>query len=151
MRPEAEAEDPIALAPASPLASAEPELAAPETILEPRESTAGIRADELARAVWVEGQVLFPAGTPLDEEAFVEARGREFGDGSRQRARVDGDGRFRVALSERSKTGWLVLSARYAYLEKNYRWKRSDTTPIVLTPRLGGRIEGKLVPPADAG
>ena len=130
-----------------------PETAAVTTPARPpsqREAVPDAVADELARAHWVEGRVVFPANTPPDEEAFVVARGREFSDGEVQRAHVGSDGRFRVAFAESTKSGWIVLEARYLYLEANVRWKRGEGAgePLVLEPRLGARLTGRLVPPA---
>ena len=114
-----------------------------------REAATGPAADELARAHWVEGRVLFPEGTPADEEVFVVARGREFGDGDVQRARVERDGRFRVAFAEKSNGGWLVIEARHLYLDPTVRWKRDKEkgAPVVLEAKLGGCIAGRVVPP----
>lgn len=139
------AEPPQAPAPAEPVLSAPP-------LLEPRANASGPRAGELERAVWVEGQVLFAPGTPADEAAFVLARGnKEFDDGSLYRAPVAADGSFRVAFAERSKTGWLLLEARYGYLKENYRWKKGSVHPL-LEPQLGGCLEGRVVAPAgDVG
>lgn len=107
--------------------------------------------EELARAQWVEGRVVFPPGTPLDEQAFVTAQGKDFEHGPDQRAEVGADGRFRVAFSEKARGGWLSLEARYLYLEENVRWKGSGADePIALEPELGGRISGRLVAPAGA-
>lgn len=112
-----------------------------------RKAALSASEEELARARWVEGRVMFPAGTPLDEEAFVIADGRDFGDGSDHRARVGPDGSFRVAFSEASRSGTLRLEARYLFLPEPTRWKRKEPGPIVLEPRLGGRITARVLPP----
>lgn len=102
---------------------------------------------ELARATWIEGRVLFPPGTPADERAFVRAMGKEFARGGRHRAAVAADGSFRVAFAEGSKAGKLRLEARYLYLEQLAPWKTKTGEPVTLAPRLGGRIEGRVVWP----
>lgn len=113
-----------------------------------REAAAG-RAPELARAHWVEGRVVFPEGTPADEEAFVVADGRDFSDGEDHRVAVARDGSFRAAFSEKTRTGHFELEARYLYLERHVRWKADETpAPVVLEPKLGARIAGRLLPPA---
>ena len=93
--------------------------------------------------------MLFPAGTPADEEVLVVARGEAFGNDEAPRAKVAPDGRFRLAFPEWTKEGRLALEARYLYLDPEVRWARAETPEeIVLEPRLGGRITGRLVAPA---
>ncbi|MSR62636.1 MAG: carboxypeptidase regulatory-like domain-containing protein [Planctomycetes bacterium] len=117
-----------------------------------REAAAGTLEAGLASAQWVEGRVVFPPGTPLDEQAFVVADGKDFAEGGDQRARVAADGRFRVAFSAETRSGWLKLEARYLYLDEAVRWNRGASAEPVLEPKLGARIEGRLsLPPgADA-
>ena len=117
------------------------------------ETSSAEREAELARAQWVEGRVTFPPGTPPDEELFVTADGRDFEDGSNQRVRVGRDGSFRVAFSEKTRSGRLVLEGRYLYLPDVVRWKPDAPQPVVLEPRLGGRILARIVAPSgvDAG
>jgi len=125
---------------------------APSASAEPpaREVVASSYEEELARGHWVEGRVLFPEGTPADEELFVVARGKDFEHGDLHKTKVEPDGRFRVAFSTKTKTGKLAIEARYLYLEKDVRWKHDEAAgPIALEPKLGGRIVGRLVPPAD--
>jgi hypothetical protein len=132
----------------APLLGAPPATAAP-AIAAAREELPSAYSEELARAHWLEGRLFFPEGTPLDEEAFVLARGRDFEHGELWRARVGPDGHFRVAFSERTKTGWLALEARYLFLEENPRLKLAELPEaIVLEPVLGGRIAGRLRLPA---
>lgn len=105
---------------------------------------------ELANAVWVEGRVVFPAGTPLDERLELVADGKDiprFGD---HRVKVASDGTFRVAFSKESSTGLLKLEGRYLYLEPPLRVALPAKAPVVLEPALGGCIEGRIVPPAGA-
>jgi len=107
------------------------------------------REEELARATWVVGRVVLPPGTPADEELLVLAKGEDFEHGDLHRAAVGPDGAFSVAFSERTKRGWLLLEGRYLYLEANVRWRRDETPePVVLEPRLGARVVGRVVFPA---
>ncbi|HEX6884303.1 MAG TPA: carboxypeptidase regulatory-like domain-containing protein, partial [Planctomycetota bacterium] len=123
--------------------------AAPRSEPRPTREATSANADELARALWVEGRVLFPEGTPADEEVFVVAKGKDFADGSDHRARVETNGTFRVAFQEKTRTGHLALEARYLYLERIQRWKADEAgTMVVLEPQLGARIAGRLVVPA---
>lgn len=103
--------------------------------------------EELAGAHWVEGRVVFPPGTPADEEAWVVARGRVFSDGSDHRASVASDGSFRVAFRDRTIMGRLDLDARYVYLPTSVRWKSRHEGAVVLEPSLGGRLVVTVVPP----
>jgi protocatechuate 3,4-dioxygenase beta subunit len=115
-----------------------------------REALATPLEQELARAHWVEGRLVFPEGTPADEELFVTANGKDFGDGSDHRARVEPGGSFRVAFSEKSRSGWFTLEGKYLYLPEVVRWKRGETAqPVVLEPLLGSRIAGRAILPPD--
>jgi len=155
------AAQPVAPAPAEPVRAAAdvappPAVAAtpspspaPASAPATREAAAGTLEAELAGAQWVAGRVVFPAGTPLDEEAFVVADGKDFADGKDQRARVESDGRFRVAFSAETRSGSFRLEARYLYLDKSARWKRGGDEPV-LEPKLGARIEGRVTPPPGA-
>lgn len=110
---------------------------------------------ELAEALWVEGRVVWPEGTPLDEELQVVADGKEFehlGEPKgKHRVRVDSDGRFRVAFRKDTKAGSLTIDARYCYLETPLKLKpASPPANIVLEPMLGGCITGMVKPPAGA-
>lgn len=102
---------------------------------------------ELADAKWVEGRIVFPNDTPVDESVVVVAQGREFERSKKMhKAAVDRDGHFRVAFSPKTTKGWLRLEARYLYLDKNFEVK-PDAPPdaIVLSPLVGGGFRGKLV------
>lgn len=121
-----------------------------EAVEEQRPSTRALARsayeDELAEGHWIEGRVVFPEGTPLDEECFVVADGRSFEHGDEHRARVASDGRFRVAFSKRTKKGRVRLDAKYLYLDESPRIEVSDATDVTLEPLLGGRIAGRFVP-----
>src|SRR6185503_20334735 len=83
---------------------------------------------ELALAQWIDGRVLFPAGTPDDEQVFVTADGRDFADDSDHRVAVARDGSFRVAFSEKTRLGHFELEARYLYLGEIVRWKSKESS-----------------------
>jgi hypothetical protein len=126
----------------------EPQATDPPAPPAAREASQTPREQELARAHWVEGRVILPPGTPADEELHVVADGKDFADGSDHRARLGPDGSFRVAFSEKSRSGKIGIEARYLYLDEAVRWKRGRATPIVLRPELGARLVVRLVPPA---
>ncbi len=114
-----------------------------------RHAAATSKDAELARAQWIDGRVLFPAGTPDDEAVFVTAEGRGFDDDSDHRVQVERDGSFRVAFSEKARTGRFELEARYLYLGEIVRWKSKESTgQVVLEPKLGARIAGQVRVPA---
>ncbi|HED64939.1 MAG TPA: carboxypeptidase regulatory-like domain-containing protein [Planctomycetes bacterium] len=147
---EAVSEAPLPLAPSreDPLpAEAEAiELETRETASARREARSAYE-EELADALWVEGRVVFPPGTPADEECWVIADGRRFEHGEDHRVRVDPDGRFRVAFSKKTRKGRLRLDARYLFLEESQRIEpKKESEGIVLTPSLGGRVVVRLVP-----
>jgi len=106
---------------------------------------------EFADAVWIEGRVVFPEGTPLDERVDVIADGKDFKNIGDHRVTAGPDGSFRVAFSPEGKTGWLKLKASYLHLDKPVRVKLSkEAAPVVLEPLLGGRIVGRITPPPGA-
>jgi len=142
--------EPAALAPlAAPKQVAELSLATDAT--EPaRRQTATLHEDELARGHWIDGRVLFPEGTPADEKLFVVAHGKRFEDGELHRVPVAADGTFRVCFAESTRKGRLALEARYLFLEESPRFEVEGAPVILLEPRLGGRIAGRLVPPDGA-
>lgn len=110
---------------------------------------------ELADALWVEGRVVWPEGTPLDEELEVVADGKDFKQvgqpKGKHRVRVGADGRFRVAFRNDTKAGSLSIAARYCYLAAPFKLKpASPPETIVLEPELGGCIVGVITPPANA-
>jgi hypothetical protein len=116
-----------------------------------REPLLAANAGELAQAHWVQGRVVFPAGTPADESSSVEATGRPFSDGSIHRCRVGPDGRFRVAFSPGAKAGWIGLEGRYLYLRARSRWRLADLAQeVTLEPELGSIVVGRVIVPAGA-
>lgn len=128
--------------------------------------------DAPADAVWMEGLVRFPVGTPDDERVFVialsEARtmrrlygtglaGYAWGEEPRKRddflgsALVDAQGRFRLALPAGTDHTHLALTGRYLYSKA--------TTPVdvaaaagdtILTGEIGSWITGRLLAPDGA-
>lgn len=118
----------------------------------PSDASASLTAADdplFANAKWVEGRVVFPAGTPSDEEVWVVADGRRFANKKLHRAKVDEQGHFRIAFHPKSTSGRVGLEARYLYLPR--RVPLDFDTPVgevVLEPKLGGRIVGRLRFPA---
>ncbi|TAJ17097.1 MAG: carboxypeptidase regulatory-like domain-containing protein [Planctomycetota bacterium] len=101
--------------------------------------------DELGQAIWVEGRVTIPVGTPSDERVHLYADGRAFKKSKGHRVRLGDDGRFRVAFAKGTKTGTLKLEARYLFLREPLSLKLSEVAaPLELAPELGGVIRGKI-------
>ena len=103
-------------------------------------------------ALWIEGRVVFPDGTPLDEVLHVEARGRRFTDARKaprkHTVRVQPDGHFRVAFGAETEKGFLSLNGRYLYLEEKHVVElASQESEVVLQPELGGVIAGVVFAP----
>ncbi len=86
---------------------------------------------------------MLPAGVPADERIVVIARGRKFSNGDYHRAEIDREGRFRVALEKRTRTGWLAIDARYAFLEESVKAPKDASSSVVLEPKLGARVVGR--------
>jgi protocatechuate 3,4-dioxygenase beta subunit len=143
--PDLGADDLAAASPRSPDATAAPPAA-------DRAVATTAYEDELARATWVAGRVVFPPETPADERVRVIALGRSFEHGDGDHAvDVGPGGRFRVAFSQRTRTGRLALAATWLHLEEPVRVDlREPPEPAVLEPVLGGAIRGRVVPPPAA-
>jgi protocatechuate 3,4-dioxygenase beta subunit len=105
---------------------------------------------ELAQAIWVEGRVRFPDGTPVGEKVEVVADGKKFEHRDEYRMQVAADGRFRVAFSKETKSGWLKLDAPHLYLDPLKLKLAALPDAITLEPQVGGEITGVIVPPAGA-
>lgn len=103
---------------------------------------------ELASAIWVDGRVVFPRGTPADEHVVVVAEGASFESRDFHRVSPGPDGSFRVAFARGTGMGVLRLEGRYLYL-KSYRTLSLPTkeSEIVLRPLLGGCIRGRVLLP----
>lgn len=116
-----------------------------------REVVGDVASRELESAKWVEGRVVFPLGTPVDEVAYVVADGKDFESFGDHRAKVGGDGSFRVAFSKESRTGKLTLDARFLYLVEPLALRLSKSPDdLVLEPELGGCIAGVVTAPMGA-
>lgn len=127
--------------------------AALDTAEAPRTAPAAVEDDhdprELAEAHWVSGRLVFPPGTPLDEDVRVVARGSKFERGAFHRARVEPDGSFRVAFAKASKRGDLALEARYLYLDASTKLSLgAPPADLVLAPKLGVRLHVECRVPA---
>ena len=100
-----------------------------------------------AGSVFVEGRVVLPEGTPLDEEVFVESREKGGLGTPRDRDQIDSTGKFRVAFSEDTSVGWLRVAGRYVWYpgSLSVRPGRAADEEIEMEPVLGGRVEGDLI------
>lgn len=100
---------------------------------------------QLADAVWIEGRVKIPAGTPKDERPEVIADAIGIVTFDKHRVRAAADGTFRVAFAKDCRAGQLRFDGRFLYLEKNFAWHAGDpTSGIVLEPRLGGVLHVRI-------
>jgi len=98
---------------------------------------------------WIEGRVLFPPGTPADERVEVVADGRQLGRLREPGDVVGADERFRLGLPRKTGVVYLHVAASYLYLDEPLRVVLAEPRPdIVLEPALGGRIVGRVIPPA---
>ena len=103
---------------------------------------------DLAQAVWVEGRVIVPEGTPADERISVFAVGRK---GTPHEAPVLTSGHFRVAFAPTTRRVRLRLEARYLRMDRDMTFRLSELPDeIVLAPELGARVAGRFVTP-DGG
>ena len=122
---------------------------APEATREPKAEDPLSAPDQ---AIWVEGRVELPEGTPLDEELTVEARGKVFPGSKTKRRRhrvpVARDGRFRVALAPGTTSGQLRVRGDYLFQPGPYAWKPDQEEEVVLRPALGGFLTYQIEQPA---
>ncbi len=103
--------------------------------------------DAFADALWVEGLVRFPSGTPRDDRTFVHARGRKLGDAQEHRFEVGADGRFRAAFAPATRKGWLRIEGRFLFTATSLQLDPSaPPESIVLEPKVGGCLRLNLVP-----
>jgi hypothetical protein len=101
---------------------------------------------ELADAVWITGRVIVPDGTPPDEHVEIVADGAKFAKRPLYRTVPAPDGSFRVAFNRSTELGVVSFEARYLYLDASPTiWFASPPKEVVLRPRLGGRLEGRIV------
>ncbi len=119
----------------------------------PRETTARSPESVPSNAVWADGVVIFPAKMPLDAgDVEVTARGRRFGGKDDPRREyvtsISRDGRFRVAFARSTRKGWIELEGRYLYTDEKVEVDMGEIDrEIVVEPKLGGILRGKLQPP----
>ena len=112
-----------------------------------RRAQATLAEAELSDAIWVDGRVEFPDGTPGGEVVEVVALGRKFKNRELHRVKVEPDGRFRVAFAPGTKSGRLDIDALHLFLDKPQPVRWSDgvlVKAIVLEPFLGGALRGQL-------
>jgi len=95
--------------------------------------------------LWIDGIVVFPPGTPADEEVSVVASG---GGSDWGRTPVGRDGHFRLTVPEwmryKATRHSLELEARYLWLRVGVPATPNSRNPVKLMPILGGRIEGRV-------
>src|SRR5258707_14031298 len=132
---------------ATPPDSATAAVASPPTT-DSRSSAVSTESDrELKDALWVEGRVIIPEGTPPDEHVEILAEGGKFKSRPLHRTPMAPDGSFRVAFAPGTEVGELTLEAHYLYLDTGMSISPSNPSKdIVLTPKIGGDIRGRLVP-----
>ena len=79
--------------------------------------------------------------------SFLDGAGS--GSENEHRVEVARDGSFRVAFGEKTRSGRFELDARYLYMDEIVRWKSKESTgQVVLEPKLGARIAGRVRLPA---
>lgn len=91
------------------------------------------------------GRVVFPPGTPDDEDAWIVASGDV---SSARRVPVAPDGGFAVSFGARDSQLWIDLDARYLWAGTR-RMRRGREGELVIEPELVGRLV--LVARAPAG
>ncbi len=103
------------------------------------------RADD-SEALWVEGNVLLPDGTPLDERVFVESREPSNVKQGYDRVEINAKGKFRVAFPADANNGWLRVHGRYIWYvgSLGVRPGKTPVDELQLEVTLGGRVEGSL-------
>ncbi|MCA9001091.1 MAG: carboxypeptidase regulatory-like domain-containing protein [Planctomycetes bacterium] len=97
---------------------------------------------------WVDGMVVAPEGTPLDEELEVVARGKVFKgtkDRREHRVAVGLDGRFKVGVSSDTAAARISLIAKYLYLKEDAVWLRSEGGDALVEPELGAHVDVQVV------
>ena len=95
----------------------------------------------------VQGRIVFPPRTPLDERPEVLVRVSPGGD--ELTVAPDEGGAFQFVLPREARSIRLDLASRYLYLDPPPRVEVEGLAePVVLTPELGGALVVELVPPA---
>lgn len=104
-----------------------------------------------ADALWVEGRVTFPDGTPADERAVVIAHGRRYAGSEDHRFEVAADGRFRAAFAPETVKGGLAVVGRYVFSRRPESIDpRVPLTDLQLEVELGGCLRVHVRPSAMA-
>lgn len=111
-----------------------------------RKAQATAEQAELAESVWVEGTVILPDGTPAGEVVEVVALGRKFKTRDAYRAKVEPNGRFRVAFAPGTTVGRLDIAALHLFLDDPMTVKLAGKAPTDLSiePFLGGALRGQI-------
>jgi len=149
--PASEAHEPPALTTALPDAPIETALATPARE-EVAKGPAALGPDDV---VWLEGRVRLPDGTPADEHVEVMALAADDYDwDNAQRSPLAPDGSFRVSVAKTAEQATLDLASRYVYLGQPLAIavanRAKDPQPIVLSPKLGGCVRGRMILPPNA-
>lgn len=103
--------------------------------------------------LWIEGTVIFPEGTAKDERVEVSVTRGVLREAKGTPAIVDSSGRFRVEVPRGKGDGQLQLEAPHLFLdppESVSLKKGGASSEVVLRPKLGACLVGRLVPPAGA-
>jgi hypothetical protein len=112
-----------------------------------------------ADALWLEGQVLLPEGTPADERLRVSGRGAPFrglpGAPAEHVVAAGPDGRFRLAVARDTQLATLTLEGRWLRLPTPVvvEVDPSEELRVLLAPELCGQARLRLrgAPEALAG
>src|SRR5262249_8867553 len=95
---------------------------------------------------WIRGRVRIPDGLPPDDRVEVAARFVSLEEDFASASPVDECGRFVVAFPADVDAGWLELRSRYLFLDREFDIDLDDPpAEVVLEPRLGGCVRGRLV------
>lgn len=110
------------------------------------------------------GSLVRPDGTPADELLGVRVLAKPPVDDSPfpllsmdddeeevlAEAQLDASGSFELRVPLDEHTVWIELDAHYLFLDEAFSVELEPETTVVLRPRLGAWITGRLIVPADA-
>src|SRR5258705_7159798 len=97
---------------------------------------------------WVRGRVRIPAGTPPDDRIEVVARFFDLEGSAPPTAPVAANGSFAIRFPTGVQSGALDINSRVLYLDNNLSLDlTTPTEDVLIEPRLGGCITGRLVRP----
>jgi hypothetical protein len=133
-----------------------------------RASVSGEDEFELANATWIDGHIVFPHDTPLDEQvrvfalilshdsemamqSFRELRslgGKHLREWREFECDVAADGTFRAPF-DAEQQAWLWVEGRYVYLDQPLPVDLA-TGSAVIEPELGACVVGRFLLPAGA-